>query len=137
MHVLDIDFDYNLTKEYRLRYENQCDCTYCRNYYETFETKYPDTARFLERFGLSVGFPLEIMPLGYNKPHEEMEYIAYYPIKGTMGVDELILNLEGLEVRVLKDADLNNLCPSPKMKRPYLLIEVSGIKLPWVLDKDV
>ncbi len=39
MHRLEISFDYDSTKEYREKYESQCDCAYCRNYYMTFKTK--------------------------------------------------------------------------------------------------
>ena len=137
MYGLNINFDYDITKNYRLEHENQCDCAYCRNYYETFKTKYPNIARFLEEFGLDIKFPLEIMPLEYNKLHDEMKYISYYPVKGVINKNKLILNLDKAEIRILKSSDSNNLCPTPKMKEPYLLVEISGIKLPWVLDEDV
>ncbi|NLV89261.1 MAG: hypothetical protein GX021_07875 [Tissierellia bacterium] len=68
-----------------------------------------------------------------------MAYISYYPVKGTMEKDELILNIEGLELRIFKGSESNSPCPSPKMEEPYLLIEIWGIKLPWVLagtDKE-
>ena len=47
MYVLDINFDYNTTKEYKFRYESQCDCAYCRNYYKTFKVKYIGTGKKL------------------------------------------------------------------------------------------
>ena len=137
MYGLDINFNYNTTKEYKFRYESQCDCAYCRNYYKTFKIKYIKTSKLLEDFGLFIDFPLEIMPLEYDKMNKEMEYISYYPVKGTIDEDSLILNLEELEVRILKGSDLNNPCPNPKMELPYLLIEISGIKLPWILDEEI
>ena len=137
MYVLDINFDYNTTKEYKFRYESQCDCAYCRNYYKTFKVKYIKTSKLLEVFGLCVNFPLETMPLEYDKINMEMQYISYYPVKGRIDKDILILNLEELEVRILKGSDLNNPCPNPKMELPYLLIEISGIKLPWILDEKI
>ena len=136
MYGLNINFNYDSTKEYKLKYESQCDCAYCRNYYETFKMKYLNTSKLLEEFGLDIEFPLEIMPLEYDKLENKAEYISYYPVKGTMDNDKLILNLEELEIRALKGSDSNNPCPNPKMEEPYLLIEISGIKLPWVLDED-
>lgn len=77
------------------------------------------------------------MPLEFDGENNEMGYISYYPIKGIMDRDKKILQIEGLEVRILKGSDTNNPCPNPKMSQPYLLIEVSGIKLPWVLTEEV
>lgn len=64
--------------------------------------KYLNTSKFLEEFGLDIEFPLEIMPLEYDKSDNKMEYISYYPIKGTMDKDKLILNLEELEIIRIK-----------------------------------
>lgn len=137
MYKLGINFDYETTKEYRFNYESECDCAYCRNYFLTFKKKYSATSRFIEEFGLDISFPLEIMPLEFDKENNEMGYISYYPIKGIIDKDKKILQIEGLEVRILKGSDTNNPCPNPKMSQPYLLVEVSGIKLPWVLTEDV
>lgn len=137
MHPLDIDFDYNISKEYRFKYEIQCDCAYCRNYYKTFKTKYPESSKIIEFFGLSIDFPLEIMPLEFDKINKEMQYISYYTVKGKLNENGLILNIEELEIRFLKGSDTNNPCPDPKMKEPYFLIEISGIKLNWVLDEEI
>ncbi len=136
MYGLDISFDYNISREYRFKYESQCDCGYCRNYYKTFKPSYPESSKLLEFFGLAVDFPLEIMPLEYDKLKNEMEYLAYYPVKGKIDEDSISLNLEELEIRFLKGNQENNPCPNPKMEEPYLLIEISGIRLAWVLDEE-
>ena len=111
MDGLDINFDYNFTKEYRFKYDSQCECAYCRNYYKTFKMKYLNTSRLLEEFGLDIEFPLEIMPLEYDKLDNKMEYISYYPVKGTMDKDKLILNLEELEIIRIKKSS----CTSPSI----------------------
>ena len=137
IYGLSINFDYDSTKEYRFKYESQCDCAYCRNYYKEFKKKHLETSKFLEELGLDIKFPLEIMPLLYDQKNNIMEYISYYPVKGTIDGNKIVLNLEKLEVRVLKGSDLNNPCPNPKMEEPYLLIEISGVNLPWTLDEDI
>lgn len=136
MYKSDIRFEYETTKEYRYKYESQCDCAYCRNYYESFKKTYPKTTELMEEFGLDVNFPLEIMPLEYNREKGKMGYISYYPIKGILDKDKKLLLLEELELRILKGSYSNNPCPNPKMNQPYLLLEVSGIRLPWVLNED-
>lgn len=137
MNDLNIEFDYDATRIYRDKYEVQCDCAYCRNYYKAFKSTYPKTAVFLESFGLDVNFPLEAMPLFNEKSSNTMEYNTYYPVKGEMSEDEIKVDLEGLEIYVLKGSDKNNPCPNPKMEEPYLFIEILGIQLPWVLDEDM
>lgn len=136
MHGLQIDFDYDSTKKYRLEYESQCDCAYCWNYYKTFRAKYLETTKLLEEFGLDIVFPLEIMPLQYDELKNEKEYISFYPVKGTIDQDEIRVDLEGLIISIFKGSESINPCPSPKMDEPYLLIGVSGIKLPWVIDEN-
>lgn len=137
MYDLNIKLDYNATKEYREIHEYKCDCAYCRNYYKVFKSEYPKTSAFIEEFGLDINFPLEAMPMPYDNKDKIMEYTVYYPVKGEMSNDVLDLNLEELDIRLFKGLDSNNPCPNPKMEEPYLLIEINGVKLPWVLDEDI
>lgn len=136
MDGLKINNDYVTTKAYRFKYERQCDCAYCRNYYRTFKEKYPQTSALLESLGLDSDYPLEIMPFQYDERSNEREYFAFYPVKGTIDQDEIKVDLEGLEIHVFKGSPEDNPCPNPQMEEPYLLIGISGIKLPWVVDAD-
>lgn len=76
------------------------------------------------------------MPLEYDVQNNKMEYLSFYPVKGTIDQDEIKVDLEGLEIHVFKGSAEDNPCPSPQMEEPYLLIGVSGIKLLWLLDED-
>lgn len=42
---------------------DHCLCAYCRNYYETVDLAHPTLRPFLERFGLVMEGPSEVMPL--------------------------------------------------------------------------
>ena len=42
---------------------DHCLCAYCRNYYETVDASHPTLRPFLERFGLCIEGPSEVMPL--------------------------------------------------------------------------
>ena len=42
---------------------DHCLCAYCRNYYETVDSAHPTLRSFLERFGLCIEGPSEVMPL--------------------------------------------------------------------------
>ncbi len=137
MYDLNIKFDYDATEKYRQNYEYQCDCAYCRNYYRTFKTTYPKISAFLEESGLDANFPLETMPLEYHKKDNTMGYTAYYPVKGEIFGGTVGLNIEGLEIRILKGSNSSNPCPNPQMEEPYLLVEINCIKLDWVLDEEI
>lgn len=52
MDRLKINNDYETTKDYRLKYEKQCGCAYCRNYYKVFKSEYPLTSKLLATLGL-------------------------------------------------------------------------------------
>ena len=137
MDDLNIKFDYDPTKQYREKYDYQCDCSYCRNYYRTFKITYPKISAFLEEFGLDINYPLEAMPLEYDKKDNTMGYTTYYPVKGEIFEDALDLNIEGLEIRILRGSSSRNPCPNPQMEEPYLLIEINSINLNWVLDEEI
>lgn len=142
MYDLNIKFDYNITKKYRDINNYQCDCAYCRNYYKTFINKYPKITSFLEGFGLDINYPLEAMPekeipTEADKTDKTMEYTVYFPVKGEIFEDELIIRIENTNVRILKESDSKQICPSPKMEEPYLIIELNSIELPWILDEEL
>ena len=48
----EIEVDYNTTANYRDKYNKQCTCRYCRNYYEAFEIFYPEITEHLKMFGV-------------------------------------------------------------------------------------
>lgn len=142
MYDLNIKFDFFDTKKYREINNDQCDCAYCRNYYKTFINKYPEITSFLEEFGLDINYPLEAMPekeilAESDKNDKTMEYTVYFPVKGEIFEDELIIRIENTKLRILKGSDSKNPCPNPKMEEPYLLLELNSIKLPWILDEDL
>ena len=137
MYDLNIKFDYDSTEQYREKFEYQCDCAYCRNYYKTFKITYPKISAFLEEFGLDINYPLEAMTLEYDKKDKTMGYTTYYPVKGEIFEDTLDLNIEGLEIRILRGSSSSNPCPNPQMEKPYLLVEINCIKLDWVLDEEI
>lgn len=136
MEKLQINVDKEATKAYRLKYEQQCSCAYCRNYYKTFTIKYPQTSKLLTELGLDTAYPLEIMPFQFDHRSSEMEYMSFYPVKGTMDEHEINLDSEELAIHIFKGYHEKNPCPNPKMEEPYILIGISGIMLPWVLDED-
>lgn len=47
-------------------------------------------SKLLEDFGLCIDFTLETMPLEYDEINKEIEYISYYPVKGTIDEDSSV-----------------------------------------------
>ena len=65
LNVSDWSFsiDKEATKAHTIRNsQDHCICGYCRNFYETIESSYPDLCAFLSRFGIYVHGPSEVMP---------------------------------------------------------------------------
>ena len=66
IHLGDWEFavDPDATWEYTQKCStDHCLCAYCRNYYETVDLAHPTLRSFLERFGLVLEGPSEVMPL--------------------------------------------------------------------------
>ena len=58
--------------------EDHCDCSYCKNYYETIVFAYPGILKFLEHFGVNYQGPSELMPF-------EHDYLlACYRVQGNV-----------------------------------------------------
>ena len=136
MEKLQINVDKEATKAYRIKYEQQCSCAYCRNYYKTFTMKYPQTSKLLTELGLDTAYPLEIMPFQFDHRSNEKEYMSFYRVKGNMDEHEINLVSEELAIHIFKGSHEKNPCPNPQMEEPYILIGISGIRLPWVMDED-
>jgi len=112
----------------------QCDCCYCENYRQAFPDAFPEGIETLERLGLSYDHALEICECGWNDERTARIYQAYYPVKGSITEDTVLLEGKGIITLFRSDSpDLH--CPKPAMTPPYFVLEVQT-ELPWVLEKQ-
>ena len=88
------------TKQYyeKLTKDDLCQCEYCRTYAREIRTALPQLAEYLERLGVDIEKPFEVIPL--DETAEYMEYMAvqYVVIGSAEGVEENAL--EGMDVFV-------------------------------------
>jgi len=126
--------DIGATRQYWAENDWQCDCCYCENYRKAFAGAFPAGVQALEGLGLRYEHALEICECGWNDCQTARIYQAYYPVKGILTEDHVLLEGEGRIALYRADSpDLR--CPSPRMKPPYFVAEVQ-IQLPWVLEDE-
>ena len=66
LNGMDIIYDFNATKNYRDKYNEQCQCKECKKFRLNFADTYPKIIVFLKQFGIDSNYPLEIMDCGFN-----------------------------------------------------------------------
>ena len=115
------EVDPETTAEYtRKCSEDHCTCAYCRNFYETVDSAHPRLRPVLEKFGIYLNGPCEVMPF------EPTLVAACYRITGQIlsrGVSELHIN--GVTLRP-EEADENT-----------FFLWVGPVELPWTQEEDM
>ena len=126
--IFDLDLDATMIYSANIL-SDHCQCGYCRNFYATIDTAYPQLRPFLAQFGTNPETPEEMMPF------EPTVCMASYCISGKVlhwGITPL--QIEGITFSIdrQEDADYETACPSP-----YFVIRTGYLELPWVLDEDM
>lgn len=103
-----------------------CQCSYCLNYYQEIKTSYPKLAQYLDTLGVDIEKPFETMPLEVYE-EEFIDYIsAQYIILG---------NKQDFDVTRIEDTKiyLATHHPSTEISKEHFVIEVSPIRLKWMI----
>lgn len=94
---------------------DHCQCLYCQNYYDTISQVYPELKNLLQRFGVDMNGPSELMPF------EPTLYLACYRIQGR------ILRWGHQELQA------DGICLQPEAADDSsFLLWVGEARLPWV-----
>ena len=98
------DVDVAATREHTLKNaSDHCMCAYCRNYYETVDTAYPNLRPFLEQFGVNIEGPSELMPF---EPTLQLPWIQIEPVEDVISPANMPEFLERMqEVWTLRHGD--------------------------------
>ncbi|MGM9660321.1 MAG: hypothetical protein ACI3WQ_06955 [Faecousia sp.] len=97
---------------------DHCECAYCRNYYDTLASTYPDLCVVLAHFGIDPMGPSELMPFTPTL------FLACYRVDGKIlrwGKSEL--NVDGIPI-VAEAAEDDT-----------FLLWVGELELPWVQEE--
>ena len=132
--ILQIDgwkfqvFSVATRKYYAKEYAEHCSCAYCRNFYAAVDGKYPQLRGFLDRFGVHVEAPDEMISFRPTLCSN------YYSVCGEiLERGEEPIELGGITVEpmaweeAMTDTDLD----------PCFFLYVSTMDLPWVLDEPM
>lgn len=110
-------------------------CAYCRNYYETVDTAYPNLRPFLEQFGVNIEGPSELMPF------EPTLLLACYRVQGNIvSWGQSALSVNGIPVVAEASEDGTFLLWVGEMELPWIQIEpvedvISPANMPEFLER--
>jgi hypothetical protein len=123
------------TKTYLDMFNKPCNCIYCKNYQMAFPNSYPEIVKLLQEFGVLIDHPLEIMDFFWNPEKNKRLYISYYSVKGELFSDKLNVYSNGAVVTLYQSDTDEHIYNNTGMEKPYFIVEISNIQLPWVLDE--
>ena len=114
---------------YAQKLEDHCDCAWCRNFYQSVDSAYPDLRPFLEQFGVHLNAPSEMIAFSPTL------CTCYYVVCGDIleqGSADIVIN--GITVSPLtKEEALVN----TDMEGPTYFLQVGTLSLPWVLEEPM
>lgn len=128
--------DVQATAAYADKYNEPCDCIYCRNYEKAFVAAYPEVIKILQKFGITVGRPLEVIDCFWNDTKNKRQYESYYSIKGELFEDQLIIYDKDAVITLYHSGTDAPIYSNTGMGKPYFILAISNIKLPWALPES-
>lgn len=117
------------TRQFYKDYDDLCDCAYCKNYIKEIKKAYPDLDAYLDKFGVDIEKPWEILP---GEVSDEMiEYLgAQYILIGNKNYFKKV-KLGDIAI------DLAKSFPDPGLDCDHYVIEVRPIKLQWTVEGEI
>lgn len=128
--------DMEATKSYLDIYNEQCQCMYCKNYLKTFSNEYPEATIMLQKLGINIDYPLEILDYFWNKNGNKRVYESYYSVKGELFEDKTVLYDEDAIITLYRYDTDAHIYANTGMEKPYFIAAVTNIELPWVLEEQ-
>lgn len=119
------DWQFSVDREQTLAYTMKCAgdhclCAYCRNYYANVDAAHPSLRPFLERFGVCIEGPGEVMPV------EPTWIVACYRVTGQiLHQGTARMHVDGVPIR-------------PEVSdNGTFLFWVGEMELPWTQDEPM
>lgn len=133
---MQYNVDVQTTAAYADKYNQPCDCIYCLNYQKTFASCYPEIINILQDFGIPIERPLEVIDCYWNDAKDKRRYESYYSVKGNLLEDKLQIYAESAVITLYcSDTDIP-IYGNTGMEKPYFILAVTDIELPWVLPEQ-
>ena len=125
--VMEADAAYTQNYSDKELSEN-CQCAYCRNYYAAVDIHYSELRGFLEKFGVQIHAPEEMLPY-------EMDEGFLYDPKFSVAGRILCRGNRPIRVAGLSVTPTQDELAQARMDTAAFSLHVDGIHLPWVLSE--
>ena len=127
--VFDVDIPATMAYSAGI-WEDHCTCGYCRNFYETLDSAYPQLKAFLKQFGMNSLTPEEMSPI------EPTLCLVSYCFSGTIVKHGIFpIDIDGVVFTV--STHESNPLYEPSFGKPFFVLTSGLLELPWVLDEDM
>lgn len=125
------DIDLTATMEYSAaEAADHCNCAYCRNFYASVDSVYPNLRPFLAQFGLDIEAPDELMPIDLKN---RMNYDGVYVVAGRILIEgNELIQVDDIRIAPEYDSEINH-----SQIKPCFYLTINDILLPWVLDEPM
>lgn len=133
--ILQIDdwkfqiFEVATRKHYARQLAEHCQCAWCRNFYEAVDGAYPNLRPFLDRFGVHIEAPEEMMAFTPTL------CINYYAVCGEIlerGGEDIVIDGVTVTPQTWEEAKVNT-----ALSEPCFFLEAGCMTLPWVLGEPM
>lgn len=133
--ILEIDdwkfhvFSVTTRKYYARQASEHCQCAWCRNFYTSVHGKYPNMRPFLDRFGVHIEAPDEMMAFSPTM------CANYYAVCGEIlerGEGPIMIDGIPVEPQSADESMVNT-----ELDGPCFFLYVGCMTLPWVLDEPM
>lgn len=117
------------TRQFYKDYDDLCDCAYCKNYMKEVKIVYPNLDAYLDKLGIDIEKPWEILPgevIGGMVEYLGVQYILI----GNKS-DFIKAKLGGIKIHLAKSF------PDPGLDCEYYVIEIHPIKLKWTIEGEI
>ena len=121
-------FEVTNRKYYAEQYQDRCDCGWCRNFYKSIDSAYPNLCPFLSKFGVRVDAPDEMIAFTPTLCSN------YYAVCGSIlqrGEEPIVVDGLAIEPQTHQEAMVNTTLD------PVFFLYVGCMNLPWVLDEPM
>ncbi len=106
--------------------EDLCGCDSCRNFYQEVRAAYPETAAFLDGWGVAIEKPFESFPLGCREAgYEEYRNVQYVVFGGRDGFEPC--EVGGVRIGLAESH------PVTDIEEPHFVIELEPFRLDWTV----
>lgn len=132
---MEYTVDVTSTSVYKAKYNEPCNCIYCKNFRQAFQTECPDAVKKLNEMGLQLNAALEVIDCFWDSHKNKRIYEAFFSVQGQLAKDGLIIYDNDAIITLHSPDSPNLIYNNTGMKSPYFIVTVETA-LPWLIDEQ-